>query len=320
MTYVPMWFKQNKRMNRINFLANLIILLVLISCTNNVKPAAEEESAKVTTPVTVTSVSTGTISKVINLTATSSYLKKNTVKSTATGYITKISCNIGEYVKAGSPLYSVKTKEAEALSNFSKTNPEFAFNGELTIKAPTSGIISEVNKQDNDYVADGDQLCVIAEQSSLVFLLNVPFEQNKHAAIGTNCEIVLPDSTRIPGTITSKLSAIDAASQTQSFVVKTRTNAQLPENLTAFVQLSESTKANTQIVEKGCVLSDETMENYWVMKLINDSTAIKVAVKPGIVTDTRIEILLPLFANSDRLVNSGHYGLPDTARVNITQP
>ena len=309
-------------MKQILSFANLIILFALFSCSNASKPAAEaeEESTQVTTPVTVTSVTTGSISKVINLTATSSYLKKNTVKSTVTGYITKISCNIGEYVKAGSPLYSVKTKEAEALSNFSKTNPEFAFDGELTIKAPTSGVISEVNKQDNDYIADGDQLCVIAEQSSLVFLLNVPFEQNKHAAIGTNCEILLPDSTHIPGTITSKLSAIDAVSQTQSFVVKPNTSAQLPENLTAFVQLSESTKANTQIADKNCVLSDETMENYWVMKLINDSTAVKVAVKPGIVTDTRIEILLPLFTNSDRLVNSGHYGLPDTARVNITQP
>ena len=306
-------------MKRILSLANLIVLFALISCTNNSKPA-EEAATKVTTPVTVTSISTGTISKVINLTATSSYLKKNTVKSTATGYITKISCNIGDYVKAGSPLYSVKTKEADALSNFSRTNPEFAFNGELTIKAPTSGIISEVTKQANDYVADGDQLCVIAEQSSLVFLLNVPFEQNKHAAIGTKCDILLPDSTRISGTITSKLSAIDASSQTQSFVIKPQTNTLLPENLTALVELSESTKAATQIVEKGCVLSDETMENYWVMKLINDSTAVKVAVKPGIVTDTRIEILLPLFANSDRLVNSGHYGLPDTARVNITQP
>ena len=210
-------------MKKILFLSNIIILLAIFSCTNNSKPAEEEEAIKVMTPVTVTSVSTGSISKVINLTATSSYLKKNTVKSTATGYITKISCNIGDYVKAGSPLYSVKTKEAEALSNFSKTNPEFAFNGELTIKAPTSGIITEVNKQANDYVADGDQLCVIAEQSSLVFLLNVPFEQNKLASIGTNCEILLPDSTHIQGTITSKLSAIDAVSQTQSFVVKPRT-------------------------------------------------------------------------------------------------
>jgi len=306
-------------MKRILYLANLIVLLTLISCTNNSKPA-EEEALKVTTPVTVTSVTTGTISKVINLTATSSYLKKNTVKSTATGYITKISCNIGEFVKAGSPLYSVKTKEAEALSAFSKSNPEFAFSGELTIKAPTSGIISEVNKQANDYVSDGDQLCVIAEQSSLVFLLNVPFEQNKHAAIGTNCEILLPDSTRIQGTIISKLSAIDAVSQTQSFVVKPRTNAQLPENLTAFVQLNESTKSNTQIIDKNCVLTDETMDNYWVMQLINDSMAVKIPVKTGIMTNKEVEILSPQFDKLDRLINTGNYGLPDTAMVNIIEP
>jgi hypothetical protein len=299
--------------------AKLIILLALISCNSNVK-TEDEASTKVTTPVTVTAISSGSISKVINLTATSSYLKKNTVKSTTSGYITKISCNIGEYVKAGSPLFSVKTKEADALSNFIKTNPEFAFIGELTINAPSSGIITEVTKQANDYVADGDQLCIIAEQSSLVFLLNVPFEQNKLAVPGTNCDILLPDSTRIQGTITSKLSAIDAVSQTQSFVVRPHSNIQLPENLTAFVQLVESTRTNTQITSKNCVLTDETMENFWVMKLINDSTAVKIPVKTGIVTDTRIEIVSPLFDKFDRLINSGNYGLPDTALVNIIQP
>jgi hypothetical protein len=306
-------------MRKIHPLVNLILLIALASCNNAVK-TAEETSSKVTTPVTVTSISTGSISKVINLTATSSYLKKNMVKSTATGYITKISCNIGEYVKAGSPLYSIKTKEADALSNFNKNNPEFAFSGELTIKAPSSGIISEVTKQANDYVADGEQLCIIAEQSSLVFLLNVPFEQNKHAAIGTNCEIVLPDSTRIQATITSKLSAIDVVSQTQSFIVKPRTNAILPENLTAFVQLTESTKASTQVTEKRCILTNETMEQFWVMKLINDSTAVKIPVKSGIVTDKQVEILSPLFDKNDRLINTGNYGLPDTALVNIVKP
>ena len=307
-------------MRKIQIIAYLIVLLALISCGQNSKPAEEEKSSKVTTPVTVTSITTGSISKFINLTATSSYLKKNTIKSTTNGYITKISYNLGEYVKAGSPLYSVKTKEAEALSDYSKSNPEFAINGELTINAPASGIISEVTKQVNDYVADGDQLCIIAEQSSLVFLLNVPFEQNKHAAIGTKCEILLPDSTRIQGTIVSKLSAIDAVSQTQSFIVKPNTRAQLPENMTAFVQLNESTNTKTQVTDKNCVLTDETMENFWVMKLINDSTAIKIPVKTGIVTDTQVEILSPLFDKSDRLINTGNYGLPDTALVNIIQP
>ena len=62
------------------------------------------------------------------------------------------------------------------------------------------------------------------------------------------------------------------------------------------------------------------MENFWVMKLINDSTAVKVLLKTGIVTDSQIEILMPLFDKNDRLINSGHYGLADTARVNIIHP
>ncbi len=306
-------------MKHILRLSGLLCLVVLLGCSAG-NQSTEEESSKVTTPVTVTSATTGVISKEISLPATTAYLKKNTVKSTTSGYVTKISCNIGDFVKAGSPLYLVKTKEADALASFGKSNPEFEVNGEITIKAPTSGVISEVNKQANDYVADGDQLCVIAEQSSLVFLLNVPFEQNKHAAIGARCEIALPDSTRLQGTIVSKLSALDAVSQTQSFVVKLQTTVQLPENLTASAKIIESTKSNTQIVEKSCVLTDETMENYWVMKLISDSVAVKIPVKTGIVTDREIEILSPQFLKTDRLINSGHYGLPDTARISITQP
>ncbi len=306
-------------MKRTLYLSRLFCLGVLLGCSGG-KQSTDEESAKVTTPVTVSSAKTGAISRTISLSAATSYLKKNTVKSTASGYITKISCNIGDFVKAGSPLYSIKTKEADALATFSKSNPEYGFNGEISIKAPSSGIISEVNKQASDYVADGDQLCVIAEQSSLVFLLNVPFEQNKHAAIGTGCEILLPDSTQMPGTIISKLSALDAVSQTQSFVVKPQTSALLPENLTAMVRLTESSKTNTQIVEKNCVLTDETMQNYWVMKLISDSVAVKIPVKTGITNDNQIEILSPQFSITDRLINSGHYGLPDTARISITQP
>jgi len=306
-------------MKQIPFFTGIICIIWLFACSGG-NQSASDESTKVTTPVTVTSIKNGNIQKQISLSATTSYLKKNTVKSTVSGYITKISCNIGDFVKAGTPLYSVKTKEAEALSAFGKSNPEFGVNGEITIKAPTSGIISEVNKQANDYVADGDQLCVIAEQNSLVFLLNVPFEQNKHAVIGGNCDILLPDSTRLKGTIVSKLSALDAVSQTQSFVVKPQTSAQLPENLTALVKLTESTKGNAQIVDKSCVLSDETMENFWVMKLLSDTIAVKIPVKTGIVTDSQIEILSPVFVPTDRLVNSGHYGLPDTARISITQP
>jgi hypothetical protein len=53
--------------------------------------------------------------------------------------------------------------------------------------------------------------------------------------------------------------------------------------------------------------------------LINDSTAVKVPIVKGISTDTRVEILSPKFGKDDRLLNSGNYGLPDTAFVKITK-
>jgi hypothetical protein len=293
--------------------------VTFIACSGG-NPATDENSSLITTPVTVARPYKGSISKHINLSATSSYLKKNSVRSTASGYIIGMSANIGDYVNTGKSLYSLRTKEADALANFNKTNTDLGFTGEITIKAPSSGVISQVDKLTNDYVSDGDQLCMIADQSSLVFLLNVPFEQNKHAVIGTSCEIYLPDSVRLAGKIVSRLSSLDAASQTLSYIVRPQTTRHIPENLTAMVRLTVGTSNNTQIVDRSCVLADETMENFWVMKLLNDSIAVKVPVKTGIITNSRIEIISPVFSDNDRLINSGHYGLPDTAKVSIIKP
>ena len=56
------------------------------------------------------------------------------------------------------------------------------------------------------------------------------------------------------------------------------------------------------------------------MKLINDSTAVKVPILKGIETNTAVEILSPPFAASDRIVRTGQYSLPDTAQVEIEKP
>jgi hypothetical protein len=55
------------------------------------------------------------------------------------------------------------------------------------------------------------------------------------------------------------------------------------------------------------------------MKMMNDSTAIKVPVKKGIENDGKVEITAPVFSNKDRIVVSGNYGLSDTARVVVSK-
>jgi len=296
-----------------------IVLINLIGC-NNSSPTKTEETPKVSTPVTVTSIENTAISESISFNAVSQYQRKNMVKSTINGYIEKSFVNQGDIVQAGKPLYSIKTKEGEALSKYAAKDSSFKFTGKLTIVAPVTGIVVEATKQTNDYVSDGEQLCIISAQSSFVFLLNVPYEQSKYATPGRNCSILLPDSTVLNGTISGKLSIVDPVSQTQSYVVKPVTSTILPENLSVLVRISKSSKENTQVIDKLCVLSDETMENFWVMKLINDTTAVKVAIKTGMVSGDKIEIVSPAFTQSDRLINTGNYGLADTAFVNIIQP
>jgi hypothetical protein len=59
------------------------------------------------------------------------------------------------------------------------------------------------------------------------------------------------------------------------------------------------------------------MKNYWVMKLINDSTAVKVLVTTGISEKDYVQIKMPVFKDSDLFLSSGNYGLGDTANVKV---
>jgi hypothetical protein len=71
------------------------------------------------------------------------------------------------------------------------------------------------------------------------------------------------------------------------------------------------------LLPKGAVLANETLDKYWVMKLANDSTAVKIPVRTGITSGEMIEILEPQFSREDKILLSGNYGLPDTALVTI---
>lgn len=316
---IPKLFRANHGATAVLSSVLMIALLGVQSCKP--KEAKEDDTEKAVdarTPVTLTTVSKGLISDSIALNGVTSFLKKNVVKSSATGYIQKANIKVGDYVEQGQVLFTVKTKEASAFSS-PALDSILKFNGKFDIKATGSGIITELDKHDDDYVADGEQLCIIAQKSSLVFLLNVPYEFNQQVHIGQACNIELPDKSILSGTIDSKLSAMDATSQTESFVVKASTDKSLPENLIARIRILKTIKSNALVLPKEAVLTDETEENFWVMKLLNDSTAVKVPVTKGLETSGKVEILAPHFETTDRIILTGNYALPDTALVEITK-
>lgn len=290
-----------------------ILIFGLYGCKS--KPAQEEQN-EIRTPVTVTTISNGSMSDSLALNAVSSFLKKNSLKSSAIGYVRQVNVKIGDFVEQGQVLFTIQTKESSVFKS-KALDTLLNFNGLFQIRSSSAGIVTQVDKLTDDYVADGDQLCIIAQKSSLVFLLNVPYELNRYIHLKDNCVIELPDHTLVSGTIDSRLSAVDAVSQTQSFVVKPLSDKNLPENLIAKVRIPKEIRKNSAVLPKDAVLTDETQEHYWVMKLMNDSVAVKVMVTKGIETSKDIEIIAPAFSPKDRIVLTGQYGLGDTASVEI---
>lgn len=292
------------------------LLLIMPGCGSN-EPAETEEKTEAKTPVTITNVSVESMAETIDLNAVSSFLKKSSIKSTATGVIESLDFNLGDNVKKGDVLFTIKTKEAVALEKAISKDTSLNFQGLIKIKATKDGILSSITHHKGDYVQEADELAVIAEQSSLVFLLEVPFELHNFVKAGELCDIVLADNQHLKGTLSSSLPIMDVQSQTENYIVKPVSAEKLPENLIAKIKIIKSARPSASVLPKAAVLANETQTEFWVMKLINDSTAIKVPVKKGIESTDKVEILDPSFKNTDNILLTGNYGLSDTAKVTI---
>jgi multidrug efflux pump subunit AcrA (membrane-fusion protein) len=113
--------------------------------------------------------------------------------------------------------------------------------------------------------------------------------------------------------------SVDTVAQTQGVVIKINSEQQIPENLVAKARIIKSEKSNTASLPKSALLANETQTEFWVMKLINPTTAVKISVTKGIESGDKVEILSPKFSAQDKIVVSGNYGLADTAKVKIVQ-
>ncbi len=301
-----------------NIFSYILLIALFVSCKGKEEGTAAELPAEVSTPVTITTIGNQAMEESVVLNATSTFLQKWIVKANATGYLKTANVQLNKMVGRGQTLYTVKTKEAESIGNtINILDSSFRFSGVNSIRANGSGFISQIDKQPGDYVQDGDQLAVITDTRSFVFLLNMPYELRPFIMDKKALELLLPDGEMLIGTISGSMPSMDPGSQTQSIILRVNSSHAIPENLIATVKIVKSSKASSNSLPKSAVLADETQTEFWVMKMLNDSIAIKTPVKKGIETNDRIEIIAPLFSIEDKILISGNFGLSDSAKVKI---
>lgn len=286
------------------------ILLILASCKS--KGSSEEEQMPVVT-VRTAKVIRGDIESEISFNGTTIYLKNNQIVSPISGYITNVYVKYGEEIQKDKVLFEIQTRERKALESESDSSVNI---GVVKVVATSDGFINELNiNEPGVYVAEGSTLCNIVENKDLMVKVNVPFEYINVFNKESKCKILLTDNTIVNGSVQRILPVMDEVNQTQTVLLKPETNRQLPENLNLIIKFINERHRQAFLVAKSSLMTNETQDEFWVMRVVEDNMAVKIPVKKGIENDSIVEIISPQLNINDIIITEGAYGLPDSTII-----
>jgi len=294
------------------FFISLSLSVFLVSCSGENKNDPNIVSG---TPVKIIQPEKMNLTDCVTLNANTIFLKKEIVRATFQGFIEKTYKNIGDQVSNGDLLFRINTKESAADTNLQIILGDKTFKGLINIKAKSNGVLTELNYNTGDFVSDGEEIAVISNPSSLRIELNVPYQYAGKININTLCKVFLPNDKIVNAFIQKIIPQVDPAAQTQSYILEMKQSENLPENLNVNAQIPIRTVKDAIVLPQSAVMSNETLDKFWIMKLINDTTAVRNDITKGIENDNFVQVLKPGLNMTDRIISDGAYGLPDTAKV-----
>ncbi len=289
-----------------------VFIMIFLACNNKVKTTSEKKAA---ITVETTLVQQTDIKEYLTFNGVTRYQKKENIRANVTGYISHMNFKIGDRINKGQLFASVRTKEQDALKDAVKIDSSLSkFISPIVIRSNVTGVISELNITSNDYIAEGDILTLVVQPNSLVIQVNVPYEYEDYVSIGTLCEIALQNGETIIAKITGSLPSIDPVAQSQIFLIALP-DSDLPENLNVQVKTVYREAANAISIPKSALQTNELLTKYWVMKVVQDSLAIKQSVLPMLRNDSLVQIAPGLLKVKDVIITEGAYQMQDSTIV-----
>ena len=291
-----------------------VVFILALSCKNKTDNSIGK---KAPISVQVAEVQQNGIKEYLTFNGITQFQQKENIRSNVTGYVSWTKYKIGDHIRTGQTFATVRTKEQDALKEAVKIDSTLSkFVKPQSIQSNATGVITILNVTTNDYLAEGDILATVVQPKSLVVQVNVPYEYEDYVSIGSSCEIVLQNEKSISAKITGTLPTIDPVAQSQSFLIALP-NEDLPENLNVQVRMvyREDTKAMT--VPKSALQTNELLTEYWVLKLTNDSVAIKHSVTPKLKNDSLVQIESKDLQIGDKVITTGGYQMQDSTIISV---
>lgn len=248
------------------------------------------------------------------------YQQSEDIRATVTGYVTHMPFALGDAIKKGQVFATIRTKEQDALDEAVAIDSSLAqFTGPIKVASNASGSISGLKVVPEDFVSEGDVLATVSQPNTLIVQLSVPFEYTSKIKVGTPCTLLVPGHPDLSSRISGILTSTDSLGQAQHYLVRVP-GMQLPENLKVQVRVAVENAENVLTIPHEALQTNELLTDFWVLKVIDDTLALRKKVTPILETDSLVQIRADEVMENDKVVTTGGYQMADSTRIRIEEP
>ncbi len=295
-----------------------IVFLAASGCKRN-SGKSNASSPRLPLPnVTVTTPTKENKTVYIKFRAISRYLQSVSFRARTSGIVTNVFIRPGDEIKAHRPLFIVKPMEMSALEG-SGTLSNNLINSRDTIFSDQDAFTNHVLVQEGDYVQPGSLLATALNKNSLSAIVYIPFPQVPLIKKNSPCIVEIPGKSNVSSYFKKQLFLANTITQTQPYVVPLPPGLMIAGNMNLLVKFKEREIRGGIFLPKKAILSNEEETSFWIMKMANDTTAVKVPITLGWQGKKQIQILSNRIGMTDKVITEGAYGLPDTAYVRIVK-
>jgi HlyD family secretion protein len=185
------------------------------------------------------------------------------------------------------------------------------------IRSPISGVVTDRSLYPGEMAAAGTPLLTVMDTSSVIARAHIPQDQAALLKLGDKATITVSgEEEPVEGKVTVISPALDPNSTTVEVWVKAENpKGRLRPGTSVQISMLARSVPDALVIPAAAVLTAPDGSSY-VMVAGSDNKAHQKTVKTGIRQGDQVQILEGL-AESERVITSGAYGLPDNTKIRV---
>ena len=300
------------------------------------KQETSDSSPRVTVEVRAATIQRGQIEETIEATGSTFIQRDVQLRSSINGILVDFKYFNGDKIPKGTVIARIRSKEAaaalqgaEVLMQSAQTDQQREeaqkalalaerSSNTVSLTAPFEGILSNKQKNEQEVIAEGEQIATLVDPSSIVFAADVPSSLLSRIKIGQRAHIRFTGSSPVEGTVNRIEPLVNATDQTGKVKILLAPSSDiLKGSLFGEASIVTGEKRDALLVPRSALLVDDENNSTSIMVAGADSLAHQVNVRVTWKSDSMAAISGKSITPSTSVIVEGNYGLPDSTKIRV---